>query len=111
MSFLKIAKGKVTTILHNTRVSPCAIFDYLSSPALLDASVRTAETPPEPCCLRGICHVHWRIMITAVAVHRCDLHLFPLICFLENDQKTEAGFTTDKPNYYVITSPLICFFF
>ena len=29
------------------------------------------------------------------------------ICFLENDQKTEAGFTTDKPNfqhYYYISS-------
>ena len=47
----------------STGVSCPLFFDCLSSPAQLDVSVGTAEltTPPELCCLRGICHVHWRV--------------------------------------------------
>lgn len=43
---------------------PCPLFfGCLSSSDMLDVSAGTAETttPPEPPCLRGICHVHWRI--------------------------------------------------
>lgn len=37
--------------------------EFLSSPALFDALVGTAETttPPEPCSLLGICQLHWRV--------------------------------------------------
>lgn len=43
---------------------PCLLFfDCLSSSDMLDVSAGATEptTPPEPCCLQGICHVHWRI--------------------------------------------------
>lgn len=51
------------SILHKNRVSLPSIFHCLSSPAQLDVSERTAETtaPPEPSCLLGICHIHWRV--------------------------------------------------
>lgn len=52
------------TLYYIRTGAPCPLFfDCLSSPAVLDVSARTAEmtTPPEPCCLQGICYVHWRI--------------------------------------------------
>lgn len=53
----------MVSILPNNQGSLIPIFDCLSSPALQEVSAGTAETttPPEPRCLLGICHVHWRV--------------------------------------------------
>lgn len=56
-------------------------FGCLSSPSVLDMSEGTAErtAPPELRCLLGVCHVHWRVHVAALANHRCDPCLATLL--------------------------------
>lgn len=61
---VKIPKNKArATLLRKSRAFLSPGLEFLSSPALFDALVGTAETttPPEPCSLLGICQLHWRV--------------------------------------------------
>lgn len=80
------------TILHKNRDFLSSIF--WSSSAPLDVSAGTAEmtTPPEPSCLRGICHVHWRIKNCST---RCSQMWPSLCCFPRKSQNRQRA----RPNF------------